>query len=113
MKTLIKLLLTAVAVFVLSEILGGVHVDGFWSAFIVAIVLALLRLVVKPVLILLTLPITILTFGLFLLVINAIIIMMTAYFVHTFKVDSWGWALLFSLLLSIFQTVLFSLIKEE
>lgn len=113
MKTLIKLLLTAVAVFVLADILGGVHVDGFWSAFIVAIVLALLRLIVKPLLIILTLPITILTFGLFLLVINALIIMMAAYFVNTFTVDSLGWALLFSLLLSLFQTVLFSLIKEE
>ncbi len=113
MKTLIKLLLTAVAVFVLADILGGVHVDGFWSAFVVAIVLALLRLIVKPLLIVFTLPITILTFGLFLLVINAIIIMMAAYFVSTFSVDSIWWALLFSLLLSLFQTVLFSLIKEE
>lgn len=113
MKTLVKLLLTAVAVFVLADILGGVHVDGFWSAFVVAIVLALLRLIVKPLLIIFTLPITILTFGLFLLIINAIIIMMAAYFVNTFTVDSIWWALLFSLLLSLFQTVLFSLIKEE
>lgn len=113
MKLIIKLLLTALAVVVLSKILPGVAVEGYGSAIIVAIVIALLRLIVKPILVLLTLPITIVTFGLFLLIINAIIILIADYFVGGFDVSSIWWALLFSLLLSLFQSILFSLIKED
>ncbi|HBC02941.1 MAG: hypothetical protein CL528_00090 [Aequorivita sp.] len=113
MKLIIKLLLTALAVVVLSKILPGVAVEGYGSAIIVAIVIALLRLIVKPILVLLTLPITIITFGLFLLIINAFIIMMADYFVGGFAVATIWWALLFSLLLSLFQSILFSLIKED
>lgn len=113
MKLIIKLLLTALAVVVLSKILSGVSVEGYTSAVLVAIVIALLRLIVKPILILLTLPITILTFGLFLLIINAIIILMAGYFVGGFEVATIWWALLFSLLLSVFQSVLFSLLPED
>ena len=113
MKLIIKLLLTALAVVVLAYILPGVAVSGFGSAIIVAVVIALLRLIVKPILVILTLPITIITFGLFLLIINAIIILMADYFVSGFTVTSIWWALLFSLLLSLFQSVLFSLIKED
>ncbi len=113
MNLIIKLLLTALAVVVLSKILPGVAVEGYGSAIIVAIVIALLRLLVKPILVLLTLPITIVTFGLFLLIINAIIILMADYFVAGFDVSSIWWALLFSLLLSLFQSILFSLLKED
>lgn len=113
MKLILKLLLTAVAVLVLAEILPGVQVAGYGSAVVVAIVLALLRLIVKPILIILTLPITIITFGIFLLFINAIIILMASYFVGSFHVSSIWWALLFSLLLAFFQAILFSLIRED
>ena len=113
MNLIIKLLLTALAVVVLSKILPGVAVEGYGSAIIVAIVIALLRLLVKPILVLLTLPITIITFGLFILIINAIIILMADYFVPGFDVISIWWALLFSLLLSLFQSILFSLLKED
>ncbi|MDN3725221.1 phage holin family protein [Aequorivita sp. SDUM287046] len=113
MKLLIKLLLTALAVVILAKILPGVAVEGYGSAIIVAIVIALLRLLIKPILVLLTLPITIVTFGLFLLIINAIIILMADYFVGGFEVSSIWWALLFSLLLSLFQSILFSLLKED
>mgnify|MGYP003642279846 CR=1 FL=1 len=106
-------LITALAVVALSKILPGVAVEGYGSAIIVAIVIALLRLIVKPILVLLTLPITIVTFGLFLLIINAIIILIADYFVGGFEVSSIWWALLFSLLLSLFQSILFSLIKED
>ncbi len=107
MRLILKLLLTGVAVFVLAEILPGIQVAGYGSALIVAIVLALLRLIVKPILIILTLPITIITFGIFLLFINAIIILIASYLIDSFHVSSIWWALLFSLLLSFFQTVLF------
>lgn len=113
MKLILRLLLTAVAVVVLSEILPGISVDGFGTAVVVAIVLALLRLFVKPILIFLTLPLTIITFGLFLLIVNALIITMAGYLVGGFHVSTIWWALLFSLLLSLFQSVLFSLIGEK
>lgn len=113
MKLIIKLLLTALAVVILAKILPGVAVEGYGSAIVVAIVIALLRLLVRPILVLLTLPITVITFGLFLLIINAIIILMADYFVDGFNVASIWWALLFSLLLSLFQSILFSLLKED
>lgn len=113
MKLIIKLLLTALAVLVLAEILSGVSVQSYASAIIVAAVIAFLRLIVKPILIVLTLPITIVTFGLFLLIINAIIILMAGFFVGGFEVATIWWALLFSLLLSLFQSVLFSLLPED
>jgi putative membrane protein len=113
MKLIIKLLLTALAVVVLAKILPGVAVEGYGSAVIVAIVIALLRLLVKPILVILTLPITIVTFGLFLLIINAIIILLADYFVGGFTVTTIWWALLFSLLLSLFQSILFSLLPED
>src|SRR5690606_13485080 len=113
MNLIIRLLLTALAVVVLAKILPGVSVEGYGSAIIVAIVIALLRLLVKPILVLLTLPITVVTFGLFILIINAIIILIADYFVGGFDVVSIWWALLFSLLLSLFQSILFSLLKED
>ncbi|WGK65526.1 phage holin family protein [Croceiramulus getboli] len=112
MKTIIKLLLTALAVVVLASILPGVAVASYWTAIIVAVVLALLRLIVKPILIILTLPLTILTLGLFLLVINAIVILLADGLISGFSVSGFWTALIFSLLLSLFQTLLFSLIKE-
>ncbi|MDP2686480.1 MAG: phage holin family protein [Aequorivita sp.] len=113
MKLILRLLLTALAVVVLAKILPGVAVEGYGSAIIVAIVIALLRFIVQPILVLLTLPITIITLGLFLLIINAVIIMMADYFVGGFNVASIWWALLFSLLLSLFQSILFSLLNES
>jgi putative membrane protein len=106
MKTILKILLTAVAVIILEYILPGVTVKSYWSAVWVAIVLSLLQLFVKPILVILTLPITIVTFGLFLLVINAVIIEMAAYFINGFTVKNIWWALLFSVLLSFLESIL-------
>ncbi|EAQ39327.1 hypothetical protein MED134_07551 [Dokdonia sp. MED134] len=113
MNTIIKILLTAVAVVVLSKFLPGVTVDGFVTAIIVAVVLALLKFIVRPILVILTLPVTIVTFGLFLFIINAIIILIADYFVGGFSVSGVWIALLFSILLSIFQSILFSLLKDD
>lgn len=113
MKLILRLLLTAVAVVVLAQILPGIEVDGYGTAIIAAIVLALLRLIVKPILVFLTFPITVVTLGLFLLIINAFIILMVDYLVSGFTATTIWWALLFSLLLSIFQSVLFSIIGED
>lgn len=114
MKLILRLLLSAAAVVLLSKILyPHVDVENFTIAIIVAIVLSLLNLIVKPILVILTLPITIITFGLFLLIINAGIILLADKLVDGFSVDGLWWALLFSLLLSFFQWILFSFLKEN
>ena len=113
MKLILRILLTAAAVVILANILPGIHVVGYTSAIFVAIVLGLLRVTVKPLLIIFTLPVTVLTLGLFLLAINAMIIMLAGYFVDGFGVDGFWWALLFSLLLSFLQSIFFSLLKEN
>ena len=101
MNILLRIVISAVVAFGLSYVLSGVHINSFVTAFILAIVLGLLNIFVKPILIILTLPITIFTFGLFLFVINALIILLAAKFISGFRVDGFWWALLFSLLLSV------------
>lgn len=113
MNLIIRLLLTAVAVVILAKILPGVDVAGFWGAIVVAIVLGLLNAFLKPFLIILTLPITVVTLGLFLLVINAGIILLASEFLDGFAVSGFWSALLFSLLLSFLQSILFSILKED
>jgi putative membrane protein len=112
MKTILKILLTAVAVIVLATILPGIAVASYFSAIIVAVVIALLNMVVRPLLIFFTLPATIVTFGLFIFVINAIIILLADKLVAGFAVSGFFAALFFSILLSIFRSLLFSLLKE-
>jgi len=113
MKFILRILLSALAVIVLAKVLPGIGVDTYTTAIIVAVVLSLLNFIVKPILIILTLPVTILTFGLFLLIINAIIILLADNLIAGFTVDSIWWALLFSLLLSFLQSILFSLLKGD
>lgn len=113
MKLILRILLSAIAVVVLSKILPGVGVDTYMTAIIVAIVLSLLNFIVKPILVILTLPVTILTLGLFLLIINAIIILLADSLISGFSVENIWWALLFSLLLSFLQSILFSILKED
>ncbi|MFD2530128.1 MULTISPECIES: phage holin family protein [Polaribacter] len=113
MKTFLKILLTALAVIVLANILPGVEVSGYVSAIIVAAVIALLNMVVRPLLIFFTLPATLVTFGLFIFVINAIIILLADKLVSGFAVSGFFSALLFSILLSIFRSALFSLLKDN
>ncbi|MEL6810084.1 MAG: phage holin family protein [Bacteroidota bacterium] len=113
MKLILKTLLTAAAVLILAYVLPGVGVASYWSAIIVAVVLSLLRIFVKPVLVVLTFPITVITLGLFLLVINAIIILLADYFIDGFAVKNIWWAILFSLLLSFLQSILHSMLKED
>lgn len=113
MNLLVRLLITAGIVMLLSHFLSGVAVSGYTAALIVAAVLALLNAVVKPILIILTIPITIMTLGLFLFVINACIILLADRFVDGFTVSGFWTALLFSILLSISQSIAYSLLKEE
>ena len=113
MKTVIRMLFTAVAVLIIAKYLPGVEVSDFTIAMFVAIVLVFLPITVQPILVILTLPATIFTLGLFLLVINAFIIQIAGYFVDGFNVDGFWTALLFSILLSISQSILYSFLKEK
>ncbi|MEQ8337912.1 MAG: phage holin family protein [Cyclobacteriaceae bacterium] len=106
MNFLIRTLLSSIAVIIVSYLLPGVEVDSFLVAVIVAVLLSLLNMTVKPVLIILTIPLTVFTLGLFLLVINALIIMLADGVVPGFEVAGFWWALLFSLLLSLTNSLL-------
>nr|WP_321225450.1 phage holin family protein [uncultured Psychroserpens sp.] len=113
MNLLIRLLITAIIVMILAHFLPGVAVSGFVAAFIVAVVLGLLNFIVKPILVILTIPITIMTLGLFLFVINACIILLADKFIDGFGVSGFWIALLFSILLSICQSIAYSVLKEK
>jgi putative membrane protein len=113
MNWIIRFLLNGLAVVLTAYLLPGVDVTDYWTALIVALVLTLANMFVKPILIILTIPITIVTLGLFLLVINALIILMADYLVGGFYVDGFWWALLFSLILSLFNSLFNDLIKEK
>jgi putative membrane protein len=113
MEFLGKLMITAIAVIIVSYLLPGVHLEGIVTAIIVAAVLSFLNVIVKPVLILLTIPITIFTLGLFLLVINAVIIIITDAIIPGFQVDGFWWALFFSLILSVLNSIFGSLAEKD
>ncbi|MFZ4520706.1 MAG: phage holin family protein [Bacteroidales bacterium] len=108
-----KLLLTSVAILIAGYLLPGVHVNTFWTALLVALVISFLNVFLKPLMVVLTIPFTVMTFGLFLLVINALIIMIAGSWVKGFKVDGFWWAMLFSIILSIISSLLESLVKHD
>ncbi|WP_258103993.1 phage holin family protein [Marinoscillum sp. MHG1-6] len=106
MNFLVKLFLSSLAVILTSYLLPGVYVDSFLAALIVALFLSLLNVTIKPLLIILTIPLTVFTLGLFLLVINALIILIADSFVSGFAVNGFWWALLFSLILSLINSII-------
>ncbi len=108
-----RLIITSIVAFGLSYILSGVGMDSFWTAILLALVLAVLNAIVRPLLILFTLPITLLTLGLFLFVINAIIILLASKILDGFHVRNFWWALLFGLLLSGVTSLLYNQKKEK
>ncbi|MCL6259875.1 phage holin family protein [Aquiflexum sp. TKW24L] len=103
---IIQLVLGAISVLIAQYILPGVAVSDFFTALVVAALLTLLNLTIKPILIFLTIPITVLTLGLFLLAINAILILLAAEIIPGFSVDGFWWALVFSLILSLINSLL-------
>ena len=113
MKLLMKIVFSSILVMFLSNVMNGVHVDNFTTSIIVSIVLGLLNIFVKPILVLFTLPVTVFTLGLFLFVINALLILLCAKIVGGFRVDSFFAALIFSIVLSLLQSVMYGLIKDE
>ncbi len=109
-KFFAKTVATALAVLFAAYVLKGVHVDSNVTALLVAVVLGLLNSFIKPILIILTIPITLFTLGLFLLVINIIIVKLAANLVPGFTVDGWLSALLFSLVVSFVSSIIEGLI---
>ena len=103
---IIRVLISSVAVIITSYLLKGVKNVGFIDAIVVAVVLSFLNSFLKPILVVLTIPVTVITLGLFLLVINAGIIMAADSILDNFHVESFGWALLFSLILSFVNAIL-------
>ena len=108
MNFIIKLIVTAAVAFALSRVLKGIHIDTYWTALVFALVLAVANVILKPILVLLTIPLTIITLGLFLFVINGLMVLLAAHFVNGISKDGFWWALLFGLLLSIVSSLLFS-----
>jgi|AntAceMinimDraft_9_1070365.scaffolds.fasta_scaffold00170_25 putative membrane protein len=106
---ILQILIIAIAVLITGAILPGIQIKSFWTAVLIAIVLALLNFFVYPVMVFLSIPITIITFGLFLFVINAVIIMLASAMIGGFKVEGFWWALIFSIVLS-FVTYLLEMV---
>lgn len=113
MNLIVKVLISALAVMVTQYILPGVSVDSFFTGIMVALMLGLFNATLKPVLVILTLPITVLTLGFFLLVINVFIIELAAGFLDGFSVDGFWWAVIFSLVLSFVTSVFNGLDNSE
>ena len=113
MNFIVKLILYSVAIMLTSYLLPGVCIDNFGYAFIFAALLALLNITLKPLLIILTIPFTIFTLGLFLLVINAVIILFADSLIPGTEIDGFWWALLFSLIVSILNGLFSGMAKDE
>lgn len=106
MNSIVRFLLSGLAVLLTAYLLPGVNVEHYGYALLVAVVLSLANIIIKPILVFLTIPITIVTLGLFLLVINAVIILLVDYLIPKgFEVDGFWWALAFSLILSLFNSL--------
>ena len=113
MNVIVRFLLSGLAVLLTAYLLPGVHVEHYGYALLVAAVISFANAIVRPILVVLTIPITVFTLGLFLLVINALIILMVDYFVPKFDVDGFWWALGFSLILSIFNSMFSEMSKPR
>jgi putative membrane protein len=109
----IRWLFLTVAILVAAHLIAGIEVKGFWSAFFAAAILGVLNAFFRPILIILTLPINILTLGLFTFVINAVLIMMVSGVIGGFEVHGFWSALLGSLVISIVSWLLSSFINEQ
>lgn len=112
MNILVRILLNGAFVYITSYLLSGVEVNDFWVAILVGLVLGIINVTIKPLITLLTLPFTILTLGLFLLVINAAMVMLTHAIVPGFFVAGWWSALFFSIIMSLLNLIVADLKKK-
>lgn len=107
----ISVVLNALALVTVAELFGSISIDNFQTALLAGLVLSILNVLVKPLLIILTFPITILSLGLFLFVINAGVLMLTANFLDGFTIDSFSIAILASILISIITMILNKMVR--
>ena len=113
MTYIIKWLITALSLLAVAYLFSGIHVASFTTAIVVAFLLGLMNTFIRPVLHILALPITIITFGLFALVVNGGIFWFLAKFVDGFSVDSFWWAVLGALFVSLFSSLGNHLIRSD
>lgn len=106
MGLLANILISSLAIFFTAWLLPGIEVKSFGTAILVALVLGILNAILKPMMVFLSLPITVVTLGLFLLVINTLIILLTSAIVSNFHVGNFWWALLFSIIVSMVGSIL-------
>src|SRR5438045_2349024 len=112
MMTSLHFVVVAATFIILSRALPGVHVDGWVPALLGAVILAVMNAIVRPILFLITLPLTLITFGLFLLVLNAITLKLTSALVPGLAIDGWGTAIVAALILSIVGMLWKSITRE-
>jgi len=105
MTLILRLLFNALGLILIAELVSGIHVDGLYPAVIAAVVLGILNSIIRPILIIFTLPITILTLGLFAFIINGALFLFAASFIEGFSVDNFWYALLGSILMSVISTI--------
>ncbi len=110
---LLRLILTTLAILLVTKVYGGIQVDSVTTAVIAAVVLGLINMIVRPVIVLLTLPISMLTLGLFLLVINAGMLSLAAWLVNGFEVGGFWDALIASFIISVVVALLNGLVRSR
>lgn len=106
MEILGRIVLRTVIILVVAYLLPGIYVSTVLVGLIIAIVLALLNSIIRPFLVILTLPITVFTLGLFLIVLNGLMVMLASYLIDGFYVEGFLWAMIFSVVVSIFSSLL-------
>jgi putative membrane protein len=106
---IVNLVINTISIFAVAYILRGIELDSLTTALIVAVIMAVLNVTLKPLLVVLTFPITILTFGLFLLVLNVLVLYAAEALIDGFHIAGFWWALAFSLLVSFVNGVLFGI----
>ena len=105
MTMILRLLFNALGLILISSLVDGIHVEGFYSALVAAVVLGILNIIIKPILLILTLPVTIVTLGLFAFVVNASLFWFAASFIEGFAVTGFSYALLGSILMSVISII--------
>ncbi len=109
MNIIINLILSGVAVFVAGYILPGVHIENFTAALVMAVVLGVINAFLRPIILILTLPVNLMTLGLFTFVINALLVLLADKFVDGFSIDGFLWALILSVVLTLINSFLHKL----
>lgn len=113
MKLILIWLLNAIALLAVAYLVPGIHVAGFAAALVAALVIGLLNMFIRPVLVLLTLPITVLTLGLFILVINGVLFYFVGHWINGFEVQTIGAGIIGALVYSLLSWLLATLLTEQ